>query len=137
MILTPSQAESTRASKQRQKRFCEKPYFWIIIFCEYPSAPHRPPQFNTSVPHKDQTFSAPKILQFHTKNPQFHTKNPSVPPPSVPHQKSLSSTQLPQFHPKNPSVPLQKPLSSTHLPQFNTPSSVQHQKPLSSTPKKL
>ena len=51
---------------------------------EYPSVPHRPPQFITSVPHKDHTSSAPKI-------PQFNTKNPSVPPP-------------PQFHIKNPSV---------------------------------
>ena len=40
---------------------------------EYPSVPHRLPQFNTSVPHKDHTFSAPKS-------------------PSVPHQKPLTST---------------------------------------------
>ena len=62
----------------------------------------------------DHTFSAPKI-------PQFHTKNPSV------QHKSLSSTpKTPQFH----------PLSSTSkTPQFNTHPSVQHQKPLSSTPK--
>ena len=26
------------------------------------------PQFNTSVPHKDRTLSAPKIPQFNTKN---------------------------------------------------------------------
>ena len=58
---------------------------WI----EYPSVPHRPPQFNTSVPLLDHTFSAPKIPQFHTKNP------------SVPHQKPLSSTpKTPQFHTK-------------------------------------
>ena len=67
---------------------------------EYPSVPHRPPQFNTSVPLMDHTFSAPKIPQFHTKNP------------SVPHQKPLSSTRKPpQFHTKNPSVP---------SPQFHT-----------------
>ena len=62
---------------------------------EYPSVPHRPPQFNISVPHKDHNFSAPEISQFHTKNPsvqhiplsstpkppKFHTENPSVPPP--------------------------------------------------------
>ena len=36
---------------------------------EYSSVPHRPPQFNTSVPHKDHTSSAPKIPQFNTKNP--------------------------------------------------------------------
>ena len=39
------------------------------------------PQFNTLVPHKDHTFSVPKIPQFHTKNP------------SVQHQNSLSSTE--------------------------------------------
>ena len=43
---------------------------------EYPSVPHRPPQFNTSVPHKDYTFSAPEIPQFKTETPQFHTKKP-------------------------------------------------------------
>ena len=37
------------------------------------------PQFHTSVPYKDHTFSAPKIPQFNTKIPQFHTENPSVP----------------------------------------------------------
>ena len=37
------------------------------------------PQFNTSISHKDHTFSALKIPQFNTKIPQFHTKNPSVP----------------------------------------------------------
>ena len=37
----------------------------------YPSVPHRPPQLNTSVSHKDHTFSAPKIPQFNTKPPQF------------------------------------------------------------------
>ena len=52
------------------------------------------PQFNTSVSHKDHTFSAPKISRFHTKNlsvqhiPTFHTKNSSVPhlPQSTPGQ---------------------------------------------------
>ena len=54
---------------------------------EYPSVPHRPPPFNISVPHKYLTFSAPKIPQFHTKNP------------AVPHQKLLGSTpKTPQFH---------------------------------------
>ena len=67
------------------------------VFDEYPSVPHRPPQFNTLVPHKDHTFSAPKILQFHTKNP------------SVQHQNPLSSTpKTPRFHTENPSVPHQK-----------------------------
>ena len=77
---------------------------------EYPSVPHTRPQFNTSVPHKDHTFSAPK-------NPQFNTKNPSVQHqnPWVPHQKLLSSTP--------------KSLSSTpKTPQFNT-------KSIGSTPK--
>ena len=53
------------------------------------------PQFNTSVPHKDHTFSAPEIPQFHTKTPQFHTKTPQFNTP-------------PQLHSKNPSVPHQK-----------------------------
>ena len=72
----------------------------IINFAgiEYPSVPHRPSQFNTSVPHKEHTFSAPKIPQFNT--PQFNT-------PSVQHP--LSST--------SPSIP--HPLSSTP-PQFKT-----------------
>ena len=46
---------------------------------------HRPPpQFNTSVEHKDHTFSALKIPQFNTllnstpKTPQFNTKTPSI-----------------------------------------------------------
>ena len=34
------------------------------------------PQFNTSVPRKNHTFSAPTVPQFNTKIPQFHTKNP-------------------------------------------------------------
>ena len=85
-----------------------------------------------------------------TRNPQFHTKHPSVPPnpqfhnkisqintktPSVPHQKSISSTPLsstpkpPQFYTKN--------LSVQHTPQFHTKKpSVPHQNPLSSTPKR-
>ena len=58
---------------------------------ELPSGPHRPAQFNTSVPHKYHTLSAPKILQFNTQIPsvphtrQFHTKNSSV-------------QRTPQFH---------------------------------------
>ena len=45
------------------------------------------PQFNTSVPHKDHSFSVPKILQFNTKNL------------SVQHQNPLSSTpKTSQFH---------------------------------------
>ena len=39
---------------------------WKSLDWEYPSVPHRPPQFNTSVPHKDHTFSAPEIPQFNT-----------------------------------------------------------------------
>ena len=60
----------------------------LWFYKEYPSVQHRPPQFNTSVPHKDHTFSAPKMPQFNTKNPSF------PPPPSVPHQKPLSSDRL-------------------------------------------
>ena len=93
-----------------------------FISFEYPSVPHGPPQFNTSFPHKDHTFSAPKTRQFNTKIPRFNTKNPSVPPPSGPHQKPLSSTpKPPQFHTKNSSVPHKKPLNSTPKPpQFHT-----------------
>ena len=62
---------------------------------------HRPPKFNTSIPHKDQTFLAPKIPQFNTNNLSFQHENPSVP-----HQKPLSSTpKPPHFHIKNSSVP--------------------------------
>ena len=76
---------------------------------EYSSVPHRPPQFNTSVPHKDHTFSAPKIRQFTTKN---H---------SVPHQNLLRSTpKTTQFNTETPSVLYQK-------------RPVQHQNPLSPT----
>ena len=54
-----------------------------IIKVEYPSVPHRAPYFNTSVPHKDHTFSAPKIPQLNTTTPQFNlqlspTKTPQV-----------------------------------------------------------
>ena len=96
---------------------------------------HRPTQFNTSVPHKNHTFSAPTIPQFNTKNPSVQHRNSSVPHlkplsstlPSVSHRKPLSSTpKPPQFHIKNPSVLHQKPLWTTHP-------SVQHQKPVSST----
>ena len=82
----------------------------IYINHEYPSFPHRPPQFNTSVQHQDHTFSAPKV-------PQFHTKNPSVPPPpsSTPKTPQFNtktpSVQPPQFHTKNPPV--------QHTPQFH------------------
>ena len=70
--------------KRRFERFLDN----SELDFEYPSVPHRPPQFNTknpSVPHQ-KTLSS-------TQPPQFHTKKPSVPPPSVPHQKPLSSTQ--------------------------------------------
>ena len=72
---------------------------WLPII-RYPSVPHRPPQFNTSVQHKDHTFSAPKIRQLNTKNPsaqhfpQFNTSLSST-HPSVQHP--------PQFYTKNPS----------------------------------
>ena len=84
---------------------------------EFPSFPHRPPQFNTSVPHKDHTFSAPinngplsfsptpKSLISTSRNPQFH-------PP-------LSSTpNTPQFLIKNPSAP--PPQFNTKTPQCGT-----------------
>ena len=46
-------------------------HMFLMLNEKYLSVPHRPAQFNTSVPHKDHTFLALKI-------PQFHTKNPSV-----------------------------------------------------------
>ena len=92
-----------------------------MIAEEHPSVPHRPLQFNTSVPHKDHTIAAPKIPQFNTKNssvqhiPQFQTNNPSVQ-----HQKSLSSTpKTPQFNTKTPSVQLRKPFGFTHFLVWN------------------
>ena len=45
--------ENQESKKKKKKKVC--------LLNEYPSVPHRPPQFNTSVPHKDHTFSAPKI----------------------------------------------------------------------------
>ena len=60
---------------------------------EYHSVPHRPQQFNTSVPHQDHTFLALKIPQFHTKNLSVqHTSEFSRKTPSVLHQEPLSST---------------------------------------------
>ena len=57
----------------------------------------------------------------------FSPKNPSVP-------KTPQFNTTPQFHTKKPSVQHQNPLSSTpKIPQFNTSPSVQHPKPLSST----
>ena len=47
------------------------------------------PQFNTSVPHKDHTFSARETPQFNTKTPQFNTKI------------SHFHTKNPQFNTKN------------------------------------
>ena len=76
----------------------------VSVWDECPSVRHRPPQFNSSVPHKDHNFSAPKI-------PQFHTKNPSGPPPPL-----SSTSKIPQFNTKTPSVPHQKPLSFTQNP---------------------
>ena len=81
------------------------------VSIEYPSVPQGPSQFNTSFPHKNHTFSMPKIPQFNTENPSVQHQNPSVqhtpqfntPLSSTP--KTLSST--------HPSVPHQKPLSST------------------------
>ena len=75
---------------------------------EYPSVPHRRPQFNTRI----TPFQRPKSLSSTQKTPHFNPENPSV-------QHFLSSTsKTPQFNTK-------KPLSSTH-------SSVRHQKRLSS-----
>ena len=76
---------------------------------EYPSVPQRRPQFNTSVPHKDHTFSVPEIPQFHTKNP------------SVQHTPLRSTPKTPQFNTKTLLVRHQNPLSSTpKTRQFHT-----------------
>ena len=115
----------------------------LLYFDEYPSVPHRRPQFSTLVPHKDHTFPAPKITQFNKKNSSVQHQNPSdqnqkplsSTSPSVPHRKLLSSTpnplsslpKTPQFHTKNLSVQHQNP----SVP----PPPVPHRKQLSSTPK--
>ena len=97
---------------------------------EYPSVPHRPPQFNTSVPHKDH-IQHPKSLSSTQETPQFKQKPLSSTSPSVPHRKPLikqqnaltstaKTTQFhppPQFHNENPSVP--------HTPQFHTENCVE------------
>ena len=67
-----------------------------------PSQFHTPWVQHISSTQKGQSFSTPKISQFHTKHP------------SVSHQKPLGSTsKTPQFNFKKPSVPHQKPLGST------------------------
>ena len=77
----------------------------MIHFKEYPSFPHH--KFKTSVPHKNHTFSAPKIRQFNTKIPQFHSALTSTPKPFG------STSKTSQFN---------TPLSSTpKTPQFHTP----------------
>ena len=100
----------------------------------------RVPVSSTQTSSVQHIGSTQGLYLFSTRNPQFHTKHPSVPPnpqfhnkisqintktPSVPHQKSISSTPLsskpkpPQFYTKN--------LSVQHTPQFHTKSpSVQH-----------
>ena len=106
--------------------------FQFTMLTGSPSVPHPPSVQHISSIQKGQSFSAPKIPQFNTKNP------------SVQHNPLSSTPKTPQFHTKNPSVQ-HNPLSSTpktpefHSPQFHTqnPSvpapSVPHQKPLSST----
>ena len=59
----------------------------FIVFNEVSRSSTQTPQLNTSVPHKDHTFSAPKIPQFHTKNSSVQYKNPLT-----------STTKAPQFH---------------------------------------
>ena len=70
--------------------------FWVEdLYHEYPSVPHRPPQFNTrTTPFQNpkSLSSTPKTLQFNTKIHQFQIINPSV-------------QHTPQFHTKNPAVP--------------------------------
>ena len=74
-----------------------------------------PSVHHISSTQKGHAISAPKIPQFHTKNP------------SVPHQK------IPQFHTKTLSVPHQKLLSSNLL--STTPKTPKFHTPLSSTSK--
>ena len=105
--------------------------FWSIFLKGRPQF-HIPSVQYISSTQKGHSFSAPKIPQFHTKNPSVqHTPLSST--PKTPQFHPLSSTpKTPQFHPpqfntKNPSAP---------PPQFHSEnSSVQHQKSLSSTPK--
>ena len=83
-------------SSQLQHFFLQA-QLWVPLSSTPPSVQH------ISSTQKGHSFSAPKI-------PQFHTKNPSVPHPSVQHQKSLSSTpfsstpKTPQFHTKKSSI---------------------------------
>ena len=82
-----------------------------------------PPKFNTPLSSTNQ-FHTDGPLLFSPKIPQFHTENPSVQ-----HNPLSSTLKTPQYN-TTPSVPHPKTLSSTDP-------SVQDQKPLSSTPKKL
>ena len=67
---------------------------WVPLSSTPPSVQH------ISSTQKGHSFSAPKSLSSTPKTPQFNTN------PSVPHQKTLSSTPLsstpktPQFHPR-------------------------------------
>ena len=101
--------------------FSYKPKIILVKYLRGPPQFHTPSVQHISSTQKGHSFSAPKILQFHTKNPsvqlnplsstpkthqfntppQFHTKNPSVPSPSVPHPKPLSSTPF-SSTPKTP-----------------------------------
>ena len=105
-----------------------------MVVNEFPSVPHSPPQFNTSVQHKGHTFSAPEIPQLNNKALQFNRSLSST-HPSVQHKKPVSSTP-------NTSFQHRKPLSSTHplIQRQKTLSSahpsVPHQKSLNLTSKK-
>ena len=116
--------------KSIKKNICGKTesdlfkYVWRVYNRRVPSVQHM------SSTQKGHSFSAPKISQFHTKNPsvqhtpQFHTKKtlcstPKTPvfQPRVPHQKLLGSTpsstpKTLQFHTKKSSV--------QHTPQTKT-----------------
>ena len=94
--------------RQSIKKFPRKFFFILISFKGVPLSSTPPSVQHISSTQKGQSFSAPEIPQFHTKNS------------SVQHNPLSSTPETPQFN-TSPSVPHQKTLSSTH--------------PLSSTPK--
>ena len=80
------------------------------LFLQYPSVQHGSPHFNSSVQHKDQSFSAPKIRQFDTKNRHFNEKRQFNTPVSSTHEKLQFNTPV---IPTNKKRQFNTPVSST------------------------
>ena len=72
----------------KSKRVKRTNYSYFLY--EYPLVPHRAPQFNASVQHKNHTFPAPKIPQFHTNNSSV--QHQSLPIPHTPQVNTNSSS---------------------------------------------